>query len=159
MCIMKEKLWIFILKFLVISLPLLALWLWRLQDQYLILLNHILTFLLITLAGFNIQYFPAPFPIFINLIPYFSLMVITKGIRLKSRIIWLVVGLLILIGWHMVLTEAIYLVSLKYQIDSQQYEKFTIPLFLFSETLPFLLWILIARKQVEGLFFREKKAG
>lgn len=59
----------------------------------------------------------------------------------------------------MVLTEAIYLVSLKYQIDSQQYEKFTIPLFLFSETLPFLLWILIARKQVEGLFFREKKAG
>jgi hypothetical protein len=153
---MKEKLWVFIVKFLLISGPLFGLWLWKGQTYYLVFLKHALTLIVIKIAGFHVRGFPFPAPIFINLIPFISLMVITRGIRLKTRITWLAGGLLILIAWHMILTEAIYIIYLKYQIDSQAYEKLSVPLFLFSETLPFLLWILFARKQVAGLFLRRK---
>lgn len=153
---MKEKLWVFIIKFLLLSVPLFALWHWKGQTYYLVFLQQVLTLLLIKILGLSVKGFPAPVDIFNNLIPYVSLMIITRGIRLKTRITWLAGGLLILIAWHMILTEAIYVIYLKYQIDSQAYEKLSVPLFLFSETLPFLLWILFARKQVAGLFLRRK---
>jgi len=154
---MKEKLWLFVLKFIVISIPLFALWHWKGQDWYLVLLNHLLTLLLIEIAGFNILYFPAPVDIFNNLIPFVSLMIITKEIKLKARLSRLALGLLILIVWHMILTEAVYLLHEGYQITSEAYEKLSVPLYLFSETLPFVLWIIFARKQVAGLFLRRKK--
>ena len=153
---MKEKLWIFILKFVLVSVPLFTLWYWKGEDYYLIILNYTLTFLLIQLAGFNLQYFPAPKDIFNNLIPFISLMIITRGIRLKKRLYWLAGGLLILIGWHMVLTEIVYFLNEKYTIDSQAYDKFTVPFFLFSETLPFILWIIFTRRQISGLFSRRR---
>ncbi len=156
---MKEKLWLFIVKFVLISLPLFALWHWKGQDSYLILFNYLLTFLLIKLAGLNIQYFPAPVDIFNNLIPFVSLMIITREIKLETRLSWLGWGLLILIGWHIVLTMAVYLLHEGYQITSQAYEKLSVPLYLFSETLPFILWILFARRQVAGLFLRRKKTA
>jgi hypothetical protein len=154
---MKEKLWLFIAKFLLISVPLFALWHWKGQDLYLIIFNHLLTFLLIKIAGLAIRYFPAPVDIFNNLIPFVSLMIITKGFSLKTKLSRLGWGLLIMIGWHAVLTMAVYLLHEGYQISSQAYEKLSVPLYLLSETLPFLLWILFARKQVAGLFLRPKK--
>jgi hypothetical protein len=153
---MKEKLWLFIVKFLLISIPLFALWHWKGQAYYQVFLNHILSFLLIRMAGFNIRYFPFPVDIFNSLIPFISLMVITKEMSLKNRLSRLALGLLLLIAWHMILTEAVYLINEKYHIDSQAYEKLSVPLYLFSETLPFLLWVLFARIQVAGLFSRRK---
>jgi hypothetical protein len=153
---MKEKLWVFIVKFLLISVPLSLLWLWRGQTYYLIFLQHALTLIVIKIAGFHVKGFPFPVPIFLNLISFVSLMVITRGIKLKPRIIWLAEGLLILIAGHMILIEAIYAIQLKYQIDSHAYEKLTEPLFLFSQTLSFVLWILLARKQVVELFLRRR---
>lgn len=154
---MKEKLWLFIVKFLLVSVPLFALWHWKGQEWYLVSLNHLLTLLLIKIAGFNIQYFPAPVDIFNNLIPFVSLMIITREIKLKTRLSRLILGLLILIVWHMVLTQAVYLLHDEYGVPSQAYEKLSVPLYLFSGTLPFVLWILFARKQVSGLFLRRKK--
>jgi hypothetical protein len=153
---MKEKLWVFILKFVLVSVPLFTLWYWKGEDCYLVILNYTLTFLLIKLAGFNLQYFPAPKDIFNNLIPFISLMIITRGILLKKRLLWLAGGLLILIGWHMVLTEIVYFLNEKYTVDSQAYDKLSVPFFLFSETLPFILWIIFARRQIAGLFSRRK---
>ena len=155
---MKEKLWIFILKFGLISVPLFVLWYWKGEDYYLVVLNYTLTFLLIKLAGFNLQYFPAPKDIFNNLIPFISLMIITRGIHYKKRLLWLAEGLLILIGWHMVLTEIVYFLNEKYTIDSQAYDKLSVPFFLFSETLPFILWIIFAKRQVAGLFLKRKSS-
>ncbi len=149
---MKEKLWIFIIKFVLISFPLFVLWYWRGEDYYLVLLDHVLTFLLIKIAGLNLEYFPAPKDIFNNLIPFVSLMVITRGILYKKRLLWLAEGLLILIGWHMILTEIVYIMG----VESPIYVKFSVPLYLFSETMPFLLWVLFARKQVAGLFTKRK---
>ncbi|NIN00559.1 MAG: hypothetical protein GTO24_21485 [candidate division Zixibacteria bacterium] len=156
---MREKLWLFIGKFILISVPLFALWHWKGQDSYLILFNHLLTFLLIKLAGLGIQYFPAPTDIFNNLIPFVSLMIITRGIELKTRLSRAAWGLLILIGWHMVLTMAVYLLHEGYGITGRAYEKLSVPLYLFSETLPFVLWILFARRQMAGLFLRRKKTA
>ncbi len=150
---MREKLWIFIAKFLLISVPLFALWYWKGEEAYLVFLNYALTFLLIKIVGFNLPYFPAPKDIFNNLIPFISLMLITRSIPNKKRVVWLVEGLLILIGWHMVLTEVVYFLG----VDSITYERFSVPLYLFSETLPFILWILFARRQVAGLFLQKKK--
>jgi hypothetical protein len=149
---MKEKLWIFILKFVLVSVPLFALWYWKGEDHYLVILNYTLTFLLIKIAGFNLQYFPAPKDIFNNLIPFISLMIITRGILFKKRMLGLAEGLLILICWHMILTEIVYLMG----VESPVYEKFSVPLFLFSETMPFLLWMIFTRKQVAGLFSKRR---
>jgi len=154
---MKEKLWLFIVKFILISAPLFALWHWKGQDWYLVFLDHLYRWLFIEMAGFNIRFFAAPVDIFNNLIPFVSLMIITKEFKLKTRLSRLVWGLLILIVWHMVLTEAVYLLHDDYGVPSKSYEKLSVPLYLFSETLPFVMWILLARKQIAGLFLRRKR--
>ena len=167
---MKEKLWLFIVKFILVSLILFFFWylsgalerrgtLTSSEEPgwYIMLLNYILSFLLIKLAGFNIQYFPVPKPVLLNLIPFISLMIITREIKLKTKLTKLLLGLLILIGWHLVMTMAVYLLHEEYHIPSQAYEKLSVPLYLLSGTLPFILWILFANKQVAGLFVRRKK--
>jgi hypothetical protein len=164
---MREKLWLFIAKFVLVSLVLFALWYFTgalerrgaFQEPgwYLMFLNHVMSFLLIKVAGLNIQYFPAPKPILLNLIPFVSLMIITKDIKWKTRLYKLALGLVILIGWHMVLTMLVYLLHEGYQMPAQAYEKLSVPLYLFSGTLPFILWILFASRQVAGLFSRKTK--
>lgn len=149
---MKEKLWVFIAKFVVVSLILFALWHWKGQTYYTKILDGFLTFLLITLFGLNIEYFSYPVDIFNNLIPFVSLMIITKDIEFKKRMSKLGWGLLTLILWHIILSQAIYVLHDQYQMASKLYEKLSVPLYLFSETLPFLLWILFVRKQVVDLF-------
>ena len=153
---MREKLWLFAVKFILISIPLFALWYWKVQDWYLILFNHLLTLLLIKIAGLNILYFPAPKDIFNNLIPFVSLMIITRGFDLKIRLARLLWGLLILMVWHIMLTQAVYLMHDQAGVASPAYEKLSVPLYLFSETLPLVLWIVFARRQVAGLFLRPK---
>jgi len=146
---MREKLWLFIAKFVLVSLVIFALWYFtgasKLEGAnqkpgwYLMFLNHVMSFLLIKVAGLNIQYFPAPKPILLNLIPFVSLMIITKDIKWKTRLYKLALGLVILIGWHMVLTMLVYLLHEGYQMPAQAYEKLSVPLYLFSGTLPFIL--------------------
>jgi hypothetical protein len=153
---MKEKLWLFIGKFVLVSIPLFALWFWRGEGWYLEFLRQSLTLLLVKIAGLNVLCFPAPKPILINLIPFVSLMIITKGIKPKIRLSQIAQGLLILVVWHMILTEGVYLL-LDCQATSPAYEKLSVPLYLFSGTLPFILWILFAHRQVAGLFLYRKK--
>lgn len=153
---MKEKLWVFIAKFVVVSLILFAFWYWKGQSYYIKILDGFLTVVLINLLGLNIEYFSYPVDIFNNLLPFVSLMIITRDIKFKKRISKLGWGLLILILWHIVLSQAIYLLHDQYQKASELYEKLSVPLYLFSESLPFLLWILFVRKQVAELFISRK---
>jgi amino acid transporter len=153
---MREKLWIFIAKFVAVSLILFTFWYWKGQSYYIKILDTTLTSVLITLLGFNIEYFSYPADIFNNLIPFVSLMIITRHIKFKKRMSQLGWGLLILILWHIILSQAIYFLHDQYQRESPLYEKLSVPLYLFSETLPFLLWILFARKQVVDLFMPRK---
>jgi hypothetical protein len=155
---MKEKLWVFIAKFLSVSLPLFVLWYWKGQDLYISILDDSLYFFLHTLLGVNSQ-FSFPKDIFNNLIPFVALIVITRGIKFKNRASKLGWGLLILILWHVILSKAVYFLNPEPEAVSRWYEKLTVPLYLFSETLPFLLWILFARKQVVDLFMPRKLAA
>lgn len=153
---MREKLWLFAAKFVLVSVPLLAFWVWKGEVWYLDFLRQLLTLVVVKIAGIKVACFPAPKPILLNLIPFISLMTITRGIILKSRLIRIAQGLLILIVWHMILTEAVYLL-LDCQSTTPAYEKFSVPLYLFSGTIPFILWMLFAPKQVAGLFLRHKR--
>ncbi len=153
---MREKLWWFIVKFVLVSLPLFAFWVWKGEAWYLVFLGQSLSVLLIKMAGLNQMCFPAPKPILLNLIPFSSLMIITRGIKLQPRVIRMAAGLVILVFWHMILTEAVYLL-LDCQGTTPAYEKFSVPLYLFSGTIPFILWMLFAPKQVAGLFSRRKR--
>jgi hypothetical protein len=155
---MKEKLWVFIGKFLLVSLPLFALWYWKGQDPYISILDDSLYFFLHTLLGVNSE-FAFPKDIFNNLIPFVVLMLITRGMKFKNRASRLGWGLLILILWHIILSKIIYFLHPEPGVISQWYEKFSVPLYLFSETLPFLLWILFAQKQVVELFMPRQVAA
>jgi hypothetical protein len=154
---MREKLWLFIVKFLVVSLPLFVLWYWKGQDLYISILDNSLYFFFHTLLGVNSD-FTFPKDIFNNLIPFVALMVITRGMKFKKRVTKLGWGLLILILAHVVLSKLIYFLSPEPGVVSKLYEKLSVPLYLFSESLPFLLWILLARKQVVDLFMSRKVA-
>jgi hypothetical protein len=153
---MREKLWLFIVKFILISAPLFVLWHWKGEGLYLVFLNHLYGWLFIKLAGFNIEFFAPPVDIFNNLIPFVSLMIITRGIKPKTRLYHLALGLSIMILWHLILTQVVYLLHDARGVPSPAYEKLSVPFYLFSETLPFVLWILFARRQVAGLFSRKK---
>jgi len=155
---MREKLWLFIAKFLLVSLPLFVLWYWKGQDLYISILDDSLYFFLHTLLGVNSD-FTFPKDIFNNLIPFVSLMVITSGMKFKKRVTKLGWGLLILILAHVVLSKLIYLLCPEPGVVSRWYEKLSVPFYLFSEALPFLLWILFARKQVVDLFMPRKVAS
>jgi hypothetical protein len=152
----KEKLWWFIVKFVLISLPLFALWVWKVETWYLAFLGGSLRLVVIDLAGLKPACFPAPKPILLNLIPFVSLMVISTGMRTKLKVIRTAEGILILFVWHMVLTELVYLL-LDCQATTLAYEKLSVPLYLVSGTIPFILWMLFAPKQVASLFSRGKK--
>lgn len=155
---MKEKLWVFIAKFVVISLVLFVLWHWKGLDIYISILDGSLYFFLHTLLGVNSR-FSFPKDIFNNLIPFVALMVITRGMKFKTRASKLGLGLLILILEHVILSKTMYFLNPEPGVYHRWHDQLTVPLFLFSETLPFLLWILFARKQVVTLFMPRKAVG
>jgi hypothetical protein len=154
---MREKLWIFIAKFLLVSLPLFALWYWKGLDLYIYILDDSLYFFFHALLGVNSE-FSFPKDIFNNLIPFVALMVISRGMKFKERASKLGWGLLILILEHVILSKVKYFLNPEPGVVSRWDEKLSVPLYLFSETLPFLLWILFARKQAVDLFTPPKKA-
>lgn len=155
---MREKLWIFIAKFLVVSLALFGLWYWKGQDLYISILDDSLYFFFHTLLAVNSD-FSFPKDIFNNLIPFVALMTITRGMKFKTKISKLGWGLLILTLEHVILSKIIYFLNPEPGVVSKWYEKLSVPLYLFSESLPFLLWLLFCRKQVVDLFMPRKVAG
>jgi hypothetical protein len=154
---MKEKLWLFIVKFILVSAPLFLLWHWKGEGWYLVFLNHLYSYLFVKILGMNILFFAPPADIFNSLIPFVSLMIITREIKPKPRLSRLALGLSIMIVWHLVLTEVVYLLHDAQGVPSRAYERLSVPFYIFSETMPFVLWVLFAHKQVAGLFLRRKK--
>ena len=153
---MKEKPAIFILKVLALSLFLYVLWYWKGESYWASMMDNFFKHFFSTL-GIRAKVFRYPEEIFNNLIPFLSLMLFTKDIQLKSRISKLVIGLLILIGAHILLFFGLYLLYHDYQVPpSELYNKLSVPLYLFSQTLPFLLWIILAKRNLLSLFIPKK---
>jgi hypothetical protein len=154
---MRERLWLFIVKFILVSAPLALLWYWKVGGWYLVFLNHLYSYLFITILGIDIKFFSPPADVFYGLIAFTSLMIITRGIDLKTRLRQLLLGLVITVLWHVILTEAVYLLHEDIGVPSAAYDRLSPVLYIFTGTLPFVLWVLFAPRQVAGLFQRRKK--
>lgn len=151
---MKEKPLIFILKVLALSLFLFILWYWKGESYYLSFFDFLMH--LFWTLGIKLKYLFCPKEVFNNLIPFISLILLTKDIQLKVRISKLVIGLLILIVGHILLSVGLTLLYQDYQKPLALYYKISYPLYLFFETLPFLLWIILAKKNILNLFMPKK---
>ena len=144
---MKEKLWVFIAKFLGVSLILFAFWFWKGEFFYFQIFWHPVKDLYNGL-GIEIIILPLLVPLFTNLLPFLSLMIITRGISLKERLSKLVYGALIIFGWHVLLCWAMYQMHGKTQNPTLFASKLTLVIYLLNYSLPFMLWMIFARKQL-----------
>lgn len=154
---MKEKLLWFIAKFLIVSLVLFALWQWKIEDLYMLFLNgvvyHILTFF-----TFKIRYNYSPTQFFYSLIPFVSLMIITREVQLKKRLLYLVAGSLIIMAWHIISYEIVFELYDRY-LQRRRILDFAIkPFYLLSGALPFILWLVFLRNTLWRLFSAPKAA-
>ena len=154
---MKEKRWLFIVKFILISAPLFLLWRWKGEDWYLVLVNHLYSYIFAIILGLNIQFFAPPVAVFLSLLAYISLMIIATGMSVRTKVLRLSAGLLNMVFWHVILVEAVYLLHEGPGVPSPAFEKLSGPLYIFTGALPFVLWILLAQEQVAGLFQRRRK--
>ncbi|HEX9912269.1 MAG TPA: hypothetical protein VGB01_03370, partial [candidate division Zixibacteria bacterium] len=91
-----------------------------------------------------------------NFIPFISFMVITKDIQLLRRTFKLVIGLLILTGGHLLLGIGFYLLPFGYPTPSPLYYRISLPLYVFTQFLPFLLWVILAKRNLLKLFISRR---
>jgi hypothetical protein len=147
---MREKLWIFIVKFLGVSLALFAFWFWKGEFLYFQIFWHPVKSFYDTI-GLEVIILPLLVPLFTNLLPFLSLMIITRGIDLKERLPKLGYGVLIIFGWHVFLSWAMYQMHGQAQEPSSFVIKANLVIYLFNFSLPFLLWIIFAGKQLKEL--------
>lgn len=152
---MRGKPAIFILKVLVLSIVLFILWYWKGESYYLPAIEGLLRKLSWTL-GIRRGGLPYPRYILSNLIPFVSLMLITGEIELKKQILRLVTGLLILIVGHILLGIGIYLLCPDSPTPQTMCYNLSILLHVFSGTLPFFLWIVLAKKNLLTLSVPKK---
>lgn len=152
---MREKLLWFIAKFLVASFVLFALWLWRGEDLYIYFLNGVI-YPILTFLTLTIRYYYSPTEFFYSLIPFISLMSITRGVKLKKRIIYLASGILIIMGWHIFSYEMVYELHQRYLNRPRFLDFIMKPFYLLSGALPFILWLLFLRKNLWRLFHTQK---
>ncbi len=153
---MKEKLWVFIAKFLGVSLVLFAFWFWKGEFLYFQVFWHPVKDLY---DGLGIEVFILPIlvPLFTSLLPFLSLMIITREISFKERLSRLGYGALIIFGWHVFLCWAMFQMHGKTQNPSLFATKLTLVIYLINYSLPFLLWIIFCREQLRKLFILEPR--
>ena len=142
-----KKVLIFIAKFLGVSLPLFALWM--VGGYFYIFPVLLVARSLVQIFGLQVSRLPMALDIFSSIIPFISLMVITKRLKLQKRLSKVGIGLLILFLWHIVASVGLYLmmadngVTSSTRILSASYKTF---LYIFNLTLPFLLWFFLVGK-------------
>ena len=150
---MKRKLWLLILEFLAITIPLAWLWLEWGRSAYLGFFVNLSTPILMVLGVTEFQ----PRLVqdhFLNYVPFLFLMVITPGLSIRRRVIGTIVGFVIIFFDHIGLVSVAYLAHSRYGLSSKAFSTL-FPALLFSDSLPFILWAIIAsgflKKTIAGL--------
>jgi hypothetical protein len=142
-----KRLLIFIAKFLGVSLPLFALWM--VGGYFYIFPVLLAARSLVQFLGLQVSGLPMALDIFSSTIPFISLMVITKGLKLPKRLSKVGIGLLALFLWHIVASVGLYLMMADNEVTSSKtilsasYKTF---LYILNLTLPFLLWFFLVGK-------------
>ena len=148
---MPERLFRFFLKFLLVSVVLSFLWVWRLNQDYVsffVTTVHFFSFL----SGLNLS-LPIPTSFFHNLIPFTALMLVTPPVLSPKRFWLLLAGWLIVVLEHLLVSVYLYQLLDVWKVSDSTYSWFT-PLSILSGTFPFLLWLLLLREQTKLLFIR-----
>jgi len=153
---MREKLWVFIAKFLGVSLVLFAFWFWKGEFVYFQIFWQLSGSFYETF-GLQVVLLPLIVPLFANLLPFLSLMIITRGIDLKQKLFRSGYGVLIIFGWQVFLTWAMYQMHGKTQTPTSFALKASLVIYILNYSLPFILWILFARKELARLFIPHRQ--
>jgi hypothetical protein len=147
-----KKVLTFTVKFLAVSLPLFALWM--IGGYFYIFPVLFVAKSLLQVFGPQVSGLPMALDIFSSTIPFVSLMVITKGLKLRKRLSKVAIGLLILFLWHIIASVALYLIMADNELTSSKtiwFASYKTFLYIFNLTLPFLLWFfLVGRNRIKA---------
>jgi hypothetical protein len=142
-----KRLLIFIAKFLLVSLPLFALWM--LGGYFYIFSVLFVAKFFVQILGLQVSGLPMSLDIFSSTIPFISLMVITKHLKFRKRLSKVAIGLLILFLWHLVASFSLYLMMTDSEVISSKIilsTSFRTFLYILNLILPFLLWFFFVGK-------------
>lgn len=155
---MKKRFWLLILEFFAITIPVAWLWIEWGRMAYLRFFLKLATPILMILGVSEFQ----PRLVqehFLNYVPFLVLMVITPELTIKRRIIGTLVGFVIIFFDHIGLVSVAFIAHSNYGLTAKSFSTL-FPALLFSDSLPFILWAIIAsnylKKAVMGL---RKKGG
>ncbi|MDH3211726.1 MAG: hypothetical protein OEM05_04495 [Myxococcales bacterium] len=146
---MRRQLFLLLLEFLAITLPLT--WLWHAwgRDAYLEFFQWAAG---PALAGLGVARLPRVMVgnRFLNLLPFVTLMIITPGLSLRRRGIGAGVGLVLIFFIQIGFAAAAYHVRARYGLSARAFSAL-FPALLFSDSFPFLLWAVIAKDFVTDI--------
>jgi hypothetical protein len=146
---MKRQLFLLLLEFLAITLPLAWLWdVWG-REAYLAFFQWAAG---PALEALGVDRFPRIIVRnrFLNLLPFVALMVITPGLGLRRRCVGTAAGLALIFVVQIGFAAVAYHVRVRYGASARAYSAL-FPALLFSDSFPFLLWAVIAKDFVAGL--------
>ena len=143
-----RKLLIFFAKFLLVSLPLFVLWM--VGGYFYISTVLFLVKSSVGVLGRQLPGLPMGLVLFGSPVSFISLMVISKGVKLRQRLSKIGIGLLVLLSWHLVATMILHLI-LTGQSQAPVWKSVLLPSFrtfvyIFNPVLPFLLWFYFLGK-------------
>lgn len=155
---MKKRFWLLVLEFFAITIPVAWLWIEWGRMAYLRFFLKLATPILMILGVTEFQ----PRLVqehFLNYVPFLVLMVITPELTIKRRIVGTLVGFVIIFFDHIGLVSVAFIAHSNYGLTAKSFSTL-FPALLFSDSLPFILWAIIAsnylKKAVMGL---RKKHG
>ncbi len=150
---MKRRFWLLALEFLVITIPLAWIWLEWGRSAYLKFFVRLSTPILAFLGVTEFQ----PKLVqehFLNYVPFLVLMLITPELTARRRIIGTIIGFVVIFFDHIGLVSVAFVAYSKYGLAAKAFSTL-FPALLFSDSLPFILWAIIAsgylKKMVAGL--------
>ncbi len=150
---MKKRFWLLVLEFFAITIPVAWLWIEWGRTAYLKFFLTLATPILMILGVTEFQ----PRLVqehFLNYVPFLVLMVITPELTIKRRIIGTLVGFVIIFFDHIGLVSVAFIAHSNYGLTAKSFSTL-FPALLFSDSLPFILWAIIAsnylKKAVAGL--------
>lgn len=156
---MRKTLVWFIIKLIAASVCLYALWEWKAQVWYALLFRQA-ALGAYGLIGVELVSLRDAIGVtaerFYNVLPFVSLMIAAWGISWKRRVIGIVAGFAILVIWHLAFTLIVQSILDAHHFDPTAY-KLLSPWFLFSDSLPFVLWVIIAYKPLTALLPSKSK--
>jgi hypothetical protein len=153
----KKRLWLLILEFFAITIPAAWLWIEWGRTAYLKFFLKLATPILMILGVTEFQ----PRLVqehFLNYVPFLVLMVITPELTIRRRIIGTIVGFVIILFDHIGLVSMAFIAYSNYGLTAKSFSTL-FPALLFSDSLPFILWAIIASSYLKKAVAALKKKG